>query len=105
MMRSQGDVPPGHRRMAPCGLLGEARGGLTDDLEESFGGTAEDRVRVEGRSTSIDDAGQLVGCVEEISQPLVVGATHKGMASARMCSSRGLSPTIDTTSTGFPRSS
>src|SRR5438128_1003693 len=55
-----GDVSPRHRGMTHSGFVREAGGCLPDDLEEPFGSPAEDRVRVEGLSTSIDDVGQLV---------------------------------------------
>lgn len=42
----------------------------------------------------VGDALELVGRVEDVGDALLVGAAHKGVASRRMCSSRGLRPPV-----------
>jgi hypothetical protein len=50
-----GDVAPGDARVLSGRLFGQAVCGLADDVEEALGGTAEDRVGVEGLAAAGDD--------------------------------------------------
>src|ERR1039458_1467795 len=85
--------------------IGQGVRGFPDNLEETLDRQLADAILVPRVPPVLHDVQDLVGSVEDVPHPLLVAAAHRSMDSLRMCWSRSFSPPVDTTSTGWPRSS
>src|SRR3546814_59736 len=99
------DISPRHLGMCSPRRCAHRLRRLADDLQEALNCQLGDAICVPGLPSTLDDLADLLRRLEDVGDALVVGSTHRSTASAKILSSRSLSPPVDTTSTCWPSSS
>ena len=61
-----------------------ARADSPNDLEQSFNGELRKSIDIPGNTAATNDHTDLLGCLDYVRDPLLVGPTHSSIASARI---------------------
>lgn len=77
-------VPARHVGVLTLELVRDRVAGLTDDLEQALRGTLPYSLGIEPSSPVSDQRSELLGRLEDVRDPQVVGTTQIGTASRRM---------------------